>query len=52
MILDIIKYSSFVCASIYIASLLRFINDDKLSTFFSVIVLILNIMMGILFIFI
>lgn len=52
MILDIIKYSSFVCASIFIAALLNFISDDKLLTFFSIIILVLNIIMGILFIFI
>ena len=52
MIIDIIKYSSFVCASIYIASLLNFISDDKLTTFFSIIIIVLNILMGILFLFI
>ena len=52
MIIDIIKYSSFVCASIFIAALLNLISDDKLSTFFSIIVLVLNILMGILFIFV
>lgn len=52
MIIDIIKYSSFVCASIYIAALLNFISDDKLATFFSIIIIVLNILMGILFIFI